>query len=136
MDYRKLAERLHQDHFRRDGTTPYFTHLEKTVSILTMRGCVDPITIGAAWLHDSIEDYRCTYLHLIRDGVCEEVIDLIKLLTKAPGLDYFAYLHSIRDNDQACQIKIADMLANLSDSPTDKQIKKYAIGLQFLLSDD
>ena len=41
----------------------------------------------------------------------------------------------IKQNKLAKSVKIADMLDNISDKPTEKQILKYAKGLAFLLED-
>jgi len=42
-------------------------------------------------------------------------------------------LYCVKCNELARKVKIADMLSNLADNPTDKQIKKYAKGLLFLV---
>lgn len=39
----------------------------------------------------------------------------------------------VPNEGEAKTVKIADMLANLADDPTEKQIKKYALGLVYLL---
>lgn len=58
----------------------------------------------------------------------------VSLLTKdQSGLSYEEYLARVRANPIACRVKVADMLHNLSDSPTQKQILKYARGLLILL---
>lgn len=132
--YRDLAKALHHDHFRRDGITPYFHHLQKTVDILHTRGERNVIAYAAAWLHDSVEDGKITFEKLEHYGAEPEVLDIVRLLTKSKDVDYFVYLHGVRENEIAKNVKIADMLANLSDTPTDEQIKKYSIGLQFLLN--
>lgn len=131
--YQNLAHKIHANHFRRDNTTPYVTHLQKVVDILRQRGELNVIAYAAAWLHDSVEDGLTTIEQLSCDGVEWEVLNIVELLTKKKDTDYYAYLSTIKDNEIATRVKIADMLANLSDDPTDKQIKKYAIGLQFLL---
>ena len=130
--YQNLAHEIHANHFRRGGA-PYVTHLQAAVDILTKRGEQSVIAFAAAWLHDSVEDKLTTIEQLSCEGAEWEVLNIVELLTKKEGVDYFVYLHNIKQNEIAKRVKIADMLANLSDNPTDKQIKKYAIGLQFLL---
>jgi hypothetical protein len=56
-------------------------------------------------------------------------------MTHKDGESYGKYLEPIKNNPLAKKVKIADMLANLADSPTEKQIQKYAKGLLFLLDD-
>lgn len=133
---KSIALAVHSNHFRRDGVTPYVRYLEDVVNNLIKRGVIDQDVIDAAWLHDSIEDRRTTVSYLRSVGIKERVINLVKALTKPEGVDYFTYLFTLKDDDDAIQIKICDMLANLADKPTDKQIRKYAIGLQFLIGDE
>ena len=61
------------------------------------------------------------------------VCHTIELLTKKPGQDYFDYLKAIKANRLATEVKIADIIDNLSDDPTEKQMKKYVKALAFLL---
>ena len=51
------------------------------------------------------------------------------------GPDYEDYLGGIKGNPIAKKVKIADMLSNLSDHPSDRQIVKYAKGLLLLVGD-
>ena len=53
----------------------------------------------------------------------------VELLTKSDGLAYELYLERIRSDPVAKRVKIADMLANLSDTPSEHQIVKNAKGL-------
>jgi len=87
----------------------------------------------AAACHDSIEDGYCTEQDLREWGASEETISLVKLLTHEKEEDYFSYINRVADNEIARQIKIADIIDNLSDQPTLKQINKYSQAL-FLLT--
>jgi hypothetical protein len=55
------------------------------------------------------------------------------MLTKTEGAKYEDYLAAIRRDPIARKVKVADMLANLGDSPTERQVLKYAKGLIILL---
>jgi hypothetical protein len=44
------------------------------------------------------------------------------------------YLRRIKSDPVAKRVKIADMLANLGDRPSERQIVKYAKGLLILLT--
>ena len=55
-------------------------------------------------------------------------VDAVKTLTIKGDSDE-NYLAGIKRNTAARKVKIADMLANLSDAPTAKQIIRYARGL-------
>jgi hypothetical protein len=71
---------------------------------------------------------------LLDSGIPKQVVDAVVLLTKKSKHSYDFYINSIRENEIARKVKIADMLHNLSDSPTQNQIVKYASGLLTLLA--
>jgi len=122
-----IAEKAHCGQFRRDGITPYIEHPRQVADMLTYEDqkCV-------AWLHDVIEDTQMTMEDLGRMGVRPRIAIAVSALTKREGMTYTNYLHQVKSNDLATVVKIADMLCNLLDSPTQKQIEKYKQGLMFL----
>ncbi len=126
----RLAARAHHGQFRRDGVTPYVRHPEAVAS----RVSGDPMCEAVAWLHDVFEDTAVTAEEMRERGIPDEVIACVRLLTKAEGVDYDAYLAAVKQNAVAKRVKIADMLSNLSDHPSERQIVKYAKGLLILLS--
>ena len=128
---RQIAEQAHAGQFRRDGVTPYVTHPER----VARRVAGDPDAEAVAWLHDVLEDTDETEEALLAAGVTQHIIDAVTVMTKAPSIDYDAYLARIKSNPLACKVKVQDMLDNLSDAPTERQIVKYARGLLFLLED-
>lgn len=125
----QIARDGHSGQFRRDGVTPYIKHPEAVAA----RVGDDPIAIAAAWLHDILEDTPWTTEDLRKRGIPEEVIEVVFLLTKERCVNYTEYLGFIAAHPIARKVKIADMLANLSDNPTDRQIEKYANGLLYLM---
>lgn len=128
-----LATQAHRGQFRRDGVTPYITHPAAVARLVEKES---PEVIATAWLHDVVEDTSETPETLRGAGIPEAVVDAVILLTKdQSGLSYEEYLARVRANPIACRVKVADMLHNLSDSPTQKQILKYARGLLILLGD-
>ena len=42
------------------------------------------------------------------------------------------YLARVKENPIALKVKIADMLCNLADDPTPRQVEKYRKGMLFL----
>lgn len=128
---RRLAEAAHDGHYRRDGVTPYATHL----AMVAHRVADDSTATAVAWLHDVLEDTDRTAMDLLESGIPQEVVDRVALLTKLKGMDYEVYLERVKADPIARRVKIADMLSNLSDNPTERQILKYARGLQVLLGD-
>ena len=129
-DLRKLAEKAHSGQYRRDGKTLYIEHIyavEKRVSHLGN----DYRAVAIA--HDLLEDTDITANDLLKEGVPEHIVEAVSLLTKYVGTTYKKYLVEVKANELARRVKIADMLSNLADDPTDNQIKKYAKGLDFLV---
>lgn len=139
-----IARGAHAGQFRRDGTTPYITHIEQVVErvaqrLLTEQGSfvasssAGSRTQAAAWLHDVIEDSDYTANDLRDIGIPFDVVQAVQLLTKREDQPYDAYIAAIKSNTIARRVKIADMLSNLADGPTNKQIVKYSKALLILL---
>ena len=127
-----IATKAHEGQYRRDGVTPYIEHPKAVAA--RVKG--DEKAEMVAWLHDVIEDTKKeNKASLKKKGVPIDVIEAVDLMTHKDGESYGKYLEPIKNNPLAKKVKIADMLANLADSPTEKQIKKYARGLLFLLDD-
>jgi len=126
----ELARVSHEGQFRRDGITPYLKHPEAVAS----RVAGDPVAEAVAWLHDVLEDTDSTVDTLREARIPEEVIASVVLLTNKGDTGYERYLAQIKADPVAKKVKIADMLSNLSDHPSERQIVKYAKGLLVLLS--
>ena len=124
-----VAARAHARQHRRDGVTPYITHPE-AVALRVRREPAE--VIAAAWLHDVLADTQETPASLRAAGLPEIVVEAVIVLTKEGG-SYEEYLARVRANPIARKVKVADMLHNLSDEPTQRQILKYAQGLLALL---
>jgi (p)ppGpp synthase/HD superfamily hydrolase len=131
---KELARKLHEGHFRRDGVTPYFTHLERVASRVSGNSAhEEEIAKQIAYLHDSIEDGRTTRTTLMMLGVSPSVIQGVEVLTKDKYDDYLEYIKTLEyTHSYVRAVKIADILDNLSDSPSKKQIIKYAKALLIL----
>ena len=118
----KFAEKAHTGQFRKSGE-PYFTHPCLVASILTDL-MIDPPTISAGLLHDTVEDCEGITLDTIRDEFGEEVADLVDGVTKLNKLDFAnreeAQAESLRKMILAMSrdirvvlIKLADRLHNM-----------------------
>jgi (p)ppGpp synthase/HD superfamily hydrolase len=128
----QIATAAHAGQTRRDGLTPYISHPAAVVNRL--KGESEDV-IAAAWLHDVVEDTLVGPYELLKAGINPLVIEAVMCLTKRRGQGYFTYLCAVKANPIARKVKIADMLHNLSDSPTDAQIVKYAKGLLALVEE-
>lgn len=124
----QIATFAHTGQYRRNGVTPYINHPREVASRV-----VTEEEKALAWLHDVIEDTTETEDSLRVAGVSEGVIVAVKLMIHPRGEPYWKYLKRVKQSSLSKIVKIADMLANLSDSPTEYQIKKYAKGLLYLL---
>ena len=126
---RLIATEAHAGQFRRDGVTPYIEHPAAVAS----RAPQTPESLAVAWLHDVLEDTDVSRDDLRRRGIPEPVVAAVEALTKQRDLSYAENLDRVAANDLARGVKIADMLSNLADTPTVRQIEKYARGLLRLL---
>ena len=125
-----IATEAHEGQYRRDLKTPYIEHPRKVVSLVG-----DDVELKAiAWLHDVLEDTELSVDDLGWLGVPSYISQCVLTLTRLRGETYDGYLQDIKNDRVATKVKIADMVANLSDAPTEKQVKKYVAALQYLIS--
>ncbi len=116
-----IARKAHKGQMRRDGKTPYIKHVEKVVSLVD-----DEDLQCVAWLHDVIEDTDYTAQHLSDAGVDQFIVWIVgQILTHRKDMPYLLYIEAIKGSEAAKKVKIADIVANLSDSPTSRQVVKY-----------
>ena len=128
---RKISHEAHKGQYRNDGFTPYIEHPEAVWN--KVKNESEEIQ-AVALLHDTIEDDPNTTEQTLRDaGLPETVIAAVKLLTKSEKYEpYMTYLARVKENPIALKVKIADMLCNLADDPTPRQVEKYRKGMLFL----
>jgi (p)ppGpp synthase/HD superfamily hydrolase len=108
------------------GNEPYWTHPVAVMHRMLDKGAsLDELKV--ALLHDVIEDTKYTATDLANMGYSKTVWMAVRLLTKEPGRDYFAYIRDlIRVDDKiALRVKLHDNLENYSNNPTEKQKEKY-----------
>lgn len=129
---RRIATECHEGQTRRDGVTPYIVHPEKVVEIVEkMGGGETEITV--AWLHDTVEDTEMTNERL-QELFGPVVAEAVQALTHQEGEEYSAAVLRAKANPISRTVKMADNLANLSDSPSPKQVAKYTRSIIELLS--
>ena len=137
-----LAERLHAGQVDKSGK-PYAGHLRRVVDGVRSSGARDAAQAAAA-LHDAVEDGHATPQDLAAAGVSADVLELVALLTKAPGQPYADYLDAIKADPDALAVKLADIadnsnparLAMLAPDVADRLRIKYAKALEILMSND
>ena len=105
----ELVNRLFTDKTDKGGL-PYSIHL------LKVYGGVDFYEEKvAALLHDVVEDTEVTFEELSEFGYPDEIIDILKLLTKPKGADYQAYIDNIVDSENihAMNVELSDLRHNM-----------------------
>ena len=105
----KIAYAAHHGQVDYNGI-PYIFH-----PIHLAEAMEDEISCCAALLHDVVEDTEVTMEELAQEFPTE-VIEVLKLLTHAEGVDYFDYVRAIKKNPIAMKIKLADIAHNSDQS--------------------
>ncbi|MBT8488635.1 MAG: bifunctional (p)ppGpp synthetase/guanosine-3',5'-bis(diphosphate) 3'-pyrophosphohydrolase [Gemmatimonadetes bacterium] len=115
-----FAADKHRDQRRKDhAASPYINHPLAVASELTRHGIVDPITIQAALLHDTVEDTETSPEELVEQfgervaSVVMEVTD-DKSLPKAER-KRLQILHAPEISDRAKLVKLGDKICNARD---------------------
>ncbi|MCR6656619.1 MAG: hypothetical protein NVV63_12595 [Opitutus sp.] len=126
----EIATKAHEGQTRRDGRTPYIEHPRAVANKVRAYG-LDHVCV--AILHDVLEDSDLSPIDLTEQGVPLAIVLEVDRLTKREGETYNEFIARIRPFPVARRVKIADILHNLSDTPTVAQVKKYATALLFLV---
>lgn len=105
----RIAYAAHHGQTDKSGQ-PYIFHPFHLAEQMT-----DEITVCAALLHDVAEDTDVTIEELEREFP-PEVTQALRLLTHAPGTDYFDYIRAIACNPVAKAVKLADLAHNSDES--------------------
>ncbi len=136
-----FAKEAHADQKRKSGE-PYFVHPCFVASILTEL-MIDPPTIAAGLLHDTVEDCEHITSETIRKEFGEEVAHLVDGVTKLNKLDFAnkeeAQAESLRKMILAMSkdirvvlIKLADRLHNMRTMKFQKPERQVAIARETL----
>ena len=127
-------------HQVRKGTgVPYFVH-PKGVAFIVMKNGGNTDQIKAALLHDTLEDTH-TSDEEIRVCFGEHVQSLVRELTnqryKIEEIGKEAYMTDklMHLSNEALLVKLADMLYNISDNPTEAQEVRMLHNISALIAD-
>ena len=124
-----VATQAHKGQTRNDGS-PYIIHPRRVSEAIKKAGGSEDAQM-VAMLHDTIEDTMITEQDLVEYGFSPEVIKAVVAVTKIKGGVYADYLAGVKKNKLALIVKIADMVDNITDAPSQKQKDKYLKGLMF-----
>jgi (p)ppGpp synthase/HD superfamily hydrolase len=119
-----FAKDKHKGMTRKDGITPYSTHLESVVSYLKSLGVTDEDVLCTGWLHDTIEDTNTTFDELY-ERFGKRIAVLVSSLSKDKKLPKknreLQYVQQLKDAPiEAKIIKLCDISANLKDLASSK----------------
>jgi len=114
-----FARKKHANMTRKDGKTPYSTHLEAVVSRLKNIGIFDEDILCAGWLHDTMEDTDTNFDDLF-ERFGRKVAIFIFSLSKDMSLNKkereAIYVKQLKTAAWEVKIiKLCDISANLSD---------------------
>lgn len=116
-----FAARAHAGQLRKDGKTPYVSHVVRVAFVVrNIFGFDDPAILQTALLHDAIEDTTTDFDDLAGE-FSAEIATWVSALTKDKRLAdadrEMAYLDGLRNASWQVQVcKLADMYDNLLDS--------------------
>ena len=105
----KIAFSAHIEQTDKAGL-PYFHHPMHIAEKFN-----DEQLIATALLHDVIEDTDITIDDLRKNNIPEEILTALTLLTHDKSKNYMEYIHEIKNNDIARQVKIEDLRHNLDE---------------------
>ncbi len=135
-----FAARAHQGQKRKDGLTPYVSHVFRVAMVVReVFGINDLAMLTAAVLHDTIEDTTTDYDDL-QEHFGDQIAGYVAALSKDKRLpeqererDYQARLAASAWQVKVC--KLADVFDNLNDSghmPPDKQARTLRNARRYL----
>lgn len=133
LDALKLAYQAHDGQTRKQSCVPYIIHPVRVANCFN-----DDFSKTVAVLHDVIEDTSVTK-ELIAKKFNDQVAEIVDFLSKKEDESHFDYIWRIKGcgSNLAIEIKVADIIDNLSDAITVVQTSmcdRYNKSLQILLS--
>lgn len=135
----RFARRRHNDTgaIRKVSKEPYWVHPEGVAKIVMKHGGSD-IEIKAAMAHDVLEDTGDTFED-IAEKFGDEVASIVKEVTNDKdeiakiGKERYISEELCRLSPEALTVKLADMLYNMKDSPTEKNYERMRKNVAFLM---
>jgi (p)ppGpp synthase/HD superfamily hydrolase len=140
----QIAYNAHKGQFRDDGITPFIVH-----PIRVSRAFEDDFKKTIGVLHDVVEDTKINlknleiqlYYYTDNDNFVFRIIKAIYALSRRKDEKYFDYINRLSKNEVAVEIKIADVIDNLTEMNRDQRsmigasmIKRYNKTLDILIN--
>lgn len=135
----RFAKRRHDDTgaIRKVSKQPYWVHPEGVAKIVMEHGGSD-LEIKAAMAHDVLEDTGESYEDMV-EKFGEKVASIVKEVTNDKdeiakvGKEKYISEELCRLSPEALTVKLADMLYNMKDSPTEKNYERMRKNIAFLM---
>ena len=135
----RFAKRRHDDTgaIRKVSKEPYWVHPEGVAKIVMEHGGSD-LEIKAAMAHDVLEDTGESYEDMV-EKFGEKVASIVKEVTNDKdeiakiGKEKYISEELCRLSPEALTVKLADMLYNMKDSPTEKNYERMRKNIAFLM---
>ena len=124
-----LAIEAHAGQTRWNGD-PYVSHPMRVGAMVAGYGA---LAVGAALLHDVVEDTAITLEDLWELGFPAPLVVAVDALTRRPDETYDSYIRRIREVPLALSIKLADIADNMRDLDTGPRRDKYLKARRLLL---
>lgn len=125
-----IAIQAHSGQTDKQGK-PYILH---PLAVASQLDSLELKTI--ALLHDTIEDSWVSKEFLLENGIPEELVEVIALLTKPKDIPYEDYLRRVKANPMALAVKKADLAHNTSperaEGLNDHRRAKYELAKRIL----
>jgi (p)ppGpp synthase/HD superfamily hydrolase len=130
-----IALRAHKGQLDKGGN-PYILH---PLAVMNRVETIEEKIVAV--LHDVVEDSDITLEHLKAEGISEEIVEAIRLLTRSKEDSYEEFIEKTKMNRISRKVKIADIKENMNLSritePTEKDYKrleKYQRAIEILES--
>lgn len=135
----RFARRRHNDtgSVRKVSKQPYWIHPEGVAQIVMEHGGSDT-EIKAAFAHDILEDTGDSYEDLV-EKFGEKVASIVKEVTNDKdemtkiGKAQYISEKLVQLSPEALTVKLADMLYNIKDSPTEKNYDRMRKNVMYLM---
>ena len=125
----KIAYKAHHNQTREDSCVPYIVHPLRVASNFN-----DDTRKSIAILHDVLEDTDVELKDLWE--MSKRVSETVCVLTRTRFESYWEYIERIAKDEIATEIKIADIVDNLSDTlspPKKSRVQRYNRALAMLI---
>lgn len=129
----KIMFEAHKEQLDKAGI-PYVFHPWHVAEAMT-----DELTTAAALLHDVVEDTAVDEEALLKQGIPEEVLKVLRLLTHSKEVSYKDYIEHLAISSAARKVKLSDLKHNSDtsrlpgiDEKTAQRLRKYDCARRYL----